>query len=242
VEGLILGVWAQFTDLIILPLSQFWGGLGDEGRKVFFALVGGALISGLLIGRRFTASGLGGFQNLGEVIVSGVLGDVFSAPDYHLMNHVTLKLGTGTTQIDHILVSRFGVFVIETKHYQGWIFGDAVGRTWTQVLFNDRFRFQNPIRQNLRHVHAVQDFLDFLPADAVKSIVVFTGSAEFKTALPPGVFTIESMKTYIEQHREEVISLNRMQFCVGRLETERLSISRTTDVEHAESLARWHKR
>ena len=39
------------------------------------------------------------------------------------MNHITLRLGTGTTQIDHILLSRFGVFVIETKDYTGWIFG-----------------------------------------------------------------------------------------------------------------------
>ena len=50
------------------------------------------------------------------------------------------------------------------------------------------------------------------------------------------------MKAHIERQREEVMSLDRMQFCVGRLETERLSISHNTDVEHAESLARWHRK
>lgn len=43
----------------------------------------------------------------------------FVAPDHHLLNHLTLPVGDGTTQIDHVLVSRFGVFVIETKDYRG---------------------------------------------------------------------------------------------------------------------------
>ena len=45
--------------------------------------------------------------------------------DYHLIKNITLPTGDGTTQIDHILVSRFGVFVIETKNMKGWIFGSA---------------------------------------------------------------------------------------------------------------------
>ena len=34
-----------------------------------------------------------------------------------------------------------------------------------------------------------------------------------------------SFEEYLRQHTEEVISLNRLQFCVGRLETARLAIS-----------------
>lgn len=59
------------------------------------------------------------FQNNGEALVRRELQANFSPPDYHLLNHITLKLGDSTTQIDHILVSRFGVFVIETKDYSG---------------------------------------------------------------------------------------------------------------------------
>ena len=83
----------------------------------------------------------------------------FGFPDYHLMNHVTLQLKDGTTQVDHILVSRFGVFVIETKDYKGWIFADAKQANWTQVLFKLKFKLQNPIFQNSRHVRAVQGLL-----------------------------------------------------------------------------------
>jgi hypothetical protein len=177
-------------------------------------------------------------QNPGEALVSRVTRANFSPPDYHLMNHVTLKMSDGTTQVDHILVSRFGVFVIETKDYKGWIFANASRANWTQVFFHGQYQFQNPIRQNFRHVRAVQDLLDFLPSDAVKSAVVFTGDAEFKTEVPQGVFSLSGFIEYLREQSIEVLSLNRVQFSVGRLETARLAISEKTDVEHVQSLER----
>jgi hypothetical protein len=66
-----------------------------------------------------------------------------------LLNHKTLRLNDENTQIDHVLVSRFGIFVIETKDYGGWIFGGPGDRNWTQVLF--RTKFQKPIRQIYKH-------------------------------------------------------------------------------------------
>ncbi len=195
-----------------------------------------ALAVGFAFGR-YRASA---FQNRGEALVARVARNNFGPPDYHLMNHVTLQMKNGTTQVDHILVSRFGVFVIETKDYKGWIFANAKQANWTQVLFKRKFKFQNPIFQNIRHVRAVQDLLDFLPPGAIKSAVVFTGEAQFKTEIPEGVFRLSGLTNYMREQTVEVMSLNRMQFCVGRLETARLAISGKTDVEHVQSLERRH--
>jgi hypothetical protein len=206
---------------------------------ILFALVVGFVIGRYLAGRAYRSPA---FQNRGEALLSRVAQTNFGSPDYHLMNHVTLQMKDGTTQIDHILVSRFGVFVIETKDYKGWIFANANQANWTQVLFNAKFKFQNPTLQNFRHVCAVQDVLDFLPPGAVKSAVVFTGEAEFKTEVPQGVFTLSGFIDYVREQTSEMMSLNRVQFCVGRLETARLAISGKTDVEHVESLERRHGR
>lgn len=195
-----------------------------------------AFLIGLLLGR-YRANR---YQNSGEALVSKAVRANFAPPDYHLLNHVTLQVNDGTTQVDHILVSRFGVFVIETKDYKGWIFANPKQASWTQVLFNSKFRFQNPIFQNFRHVRAVQDLLDFLPPEAIRSVVVFTGDAEFKTDVPPGVFNLAGFLDYIHGNTTEAMSLNRVQFCVGRLETTRLAISGKTDLEHVESLERRH--
>jgi hypothetical protein len=197
-----------------------------------------ALAAGFALG--LSQSRARSFQNDGEVRLCRLAKEHFHGPDYHLMNHITVQLEDGTTQVDHILVSRFGVFVIETKDYKGWIFANAKHASWTQVLFTKKFKFQNPIFQNLRHGRAVQGILDFLPPEVIKSVVVFTGEAEFKTEVPRGVFNLSEFVDHIHEQRTEVMSLNRVQFCVGRLETSRLAITEETDVEHVQSLARRH--
>ena len=90
--------------------------------------------------------------------------------------------------------------------------------------------------------HDVDLLLDFLPPEAIKSAVVFTGSAEFKTDMPSGVYTLSGLIDHLKSATEEVMSLNRVHFCVGRLETARLAITGQTDVEHVKSLQRKHGR
>lgn len=205
---------------------------------IFLLLIVVALARALSRGSR-KGFGLGfSFQNDGEAKVSRALKGRFGPPDYHLLNHVTLSTSGDSTQIDHILVSRFGVFVIETKDLGGWIFGDASSASWTQVLFKAKFRFQNPIHQNYKHVCAVRDLLSFLPPSAIHSAVVFTGRATFKTPVPPGVFELDDLVAHIARQTTAELSVDRMQLCVGRLETSRLAITRATDIEHVERLRR----
>lgn len=193
-----------------------------------------AVFFGFTLGRNRSHS----IQNNGEALLARHLLESFSAPNYHLMNNVTLRVQDGTTQVDHILVSKFGVFVIETKDYKGWIFANPNHTTWTQVIFSSKFKFQNPIYQNYKHVRAVQALLDFIPAKAVVSIVVFTGEVEFKTPTPDGVFTLNNLNEYLCSQKAELLSENRIQFCVGRLETNRLALTRQTDIEHIQNLQR----
>src|SRR5574338_503996 len=97
-----------------------------------------SLLTGYVLGRFLPYL----FQNRGEARLARALSSRFPAPAYHLLNHLTLPVGDGTTQIDHVLVSRFGVFVIETKHYSGWIFGSPEDRYWTQSQLRGKHRFQ----------------------------------------------------------------------------------------------------
>jgi Nuclease-related domain len=207
-----------------------------------FAILFCGLATGYVLGHGISRKNARSFQNGGEALVRRELQANFGSPDFHLLNHITLKLGDSTTQIDHILVSRFGVFVIETKDYSGWIFANAKHSTWTQVTYSGKFKFQNPIFQNLRHLQAVQELLDFLPPSAIKSVVVFVGSADFKTEVPAEVYSLSGLVEYIRNHSEEALSLNRVQFSVGRLETARLAVSGQTDLEHLQNLERRHGR
>lgn len=176
------------------------------------------------------------FQNTGEALVRHTLIESLQSSSWHLLNNVTLKLENHTTQIDHILVSRYGIFIIETKHYSGWIFGDEKSKEWTQVIWKKRFRFKNPIHQNYKHIKAVQDILDFIPKEQIIGVVVFTGNGIFKTKQPKDVYSLESLTSYLKGLTREVITENRLQFCVGRLECLRLALTRETDIQHITNL------
>lgn len=84
----------------------------------------------------------------GEKRVSTGLGRALDDAVYRVVDDVTLPTRNGTTQIDHLVVSPHGVFVIETKNVSGWIFGREEQQQWTQVLYRRKSRFFNPIRQN----------------------------------------------------------------------------------------------
>ena len=105
---------------------------------------------------------------------------------YASFRNVTLPTPDGTTQIDHIFVSQFGVFVVETKNMKGWIFGSERQAQWTQKIYRQSYRFQNPLRQNYKHVRALAAALG-ISADCVHSVVVFVGDSTFKTTMPPNV-------------------------------------------------------
>ena len=60
----------------------------------------------------------------GELIVRLSARLLLDPNECRAIHNVTLKTLDGTTQIDHVFVSRFGVFIVETKNYSGWIFGD----------------------------------------------------------------------------------------------------------------------
>ncbi|BCA96081.1 hypothetical protein TUM19329_24420 [Legionella antarctica] len=172
-------------------------------------------------------------ENCGESRVRHSLAKYCQNKDAHVLSNITLRLEDGsTTQIDHILITKKGIFVIETKHYKGWIFAIEKSRFWSQSLYYDKFRFQNPIHQNYKHVKAIQKTLDFIEPQHIHNIVVFSGAAVFKSAKPHNVFYLEELIPAIEQYSDGALSLNRVQFCVGRLEYMRLALTQETDIEH----------
>lgn len=176
-------------------------------------------------------------ENQGEQAVNNLLEKYFSNETYHLLKNVTLPTADGTTQIDHIIVSTKGIFVIETKKYSGWIFGDPKLPKWTKTTHRgEKYTFQNPLRQNYKHIKELELYFDFLPGNSLKSIVVFAGDAEFKTEMPENVLHLDNLVQYIKQFDDDILSLNRVYFIVGKLEFFRKEISVKTDKEHIKYL------
>lgn len=100
--------------------------------------------------------------------------------DFQVFNDVLLKTQRGTSQIDHVVISTYGIFVIETKNYSGWIHGNENSEYWTQTLYRTKSKFRNPIKQNWAHIYALKEVLSDFRQVSYHSIVVFSGDAELK--------------------------------------------------------------
>lgn len=162
---------------------------------------------------------------------------------YHSLNNVTLNTDNGTTQIDHVIVSRFGIFVIEAKNYAGWIFGSADQAEWTQSLpGGKKFKFQNPLRQNYRHVKALSEFLG-LPDDKFHSVVMFWGECEFKTEMPANVMS-QNYSGYIKGKTAVLFSDDEVTQMVEALQSGRMPTGLIKGLQtkkaHLESLNERH--
>jgi hypothetical protein len=108
--------------------------------------------------------------------------DQFSK-DYRYLSDLFIKnkkSKTGYSQIDHLLISPYGIFVIETKNYQGTIYGGKERKTW---LINGKFKMLNPFVQNYGHIQALKTFIDKKHHDLFISIVSFTKRCTFKVGL-----------------------------------------------------------
>lgn len=121
---------------------------------------------------------------------------------YKVINNIVLKIGQRTTQIDHIVISDFGIFVIETKNYKGWIVGNENSEYWTQVIFKRKEKLYNPIRQNLGHIIALKFLLREYTTVEYKSIIVFPRNADIKVnTFTEVIYSHQLLKT-IKSHTE----------------------------------------
>src|SRR5438445_9191178 len=112
-----------------------------------------------------------------------------SAPHYHHFRKIILPTSRGSCEIDHLIVSPFGLFVIENKDRSGWIFGEESDRNWTAVHFTNKYAFQNPLHQNYGHVKALQELLG-IGASKIHASVVFRGSFLVKSTIQHNVFLL----------------------------------------------------
>ena len=178
---------------------------------------------------------------VGETVINVAMWLKLEKDVYHRLNNITLPLANGgSTQIDHVIVSRYGIFVIETKNYKGWIFGNEKQRQWTQVIMGRKYKFQNPLRQNYLHIKTLSDLLE-LEMSYFHSMIAFIGECELKTRdeLPEHVLT-SGMASYIKKKQDKMLTDEEVKAIVEQIENNRFSKSWRTNRAHKAYLKEKH--
>ena len=146
--------------------------------------------------------------NKGKIAEKMVHHKLMQLPEeYHVIDDVLFMSNGRSTQIDHIVVSPYAVFVIETKGYKGWILGGENSEYWTQIIYKRKSTFYNPIHQNDGHIRFLKFLLKDLGNIPFVPIVVFNNEADLKVNVNNHIVVNRYyLKDTFLQYKETVIS------------------------------------
>jgi ribosomal protein L37AE/L43A len=167
----------------------------------------------------------------GEFIINLSAKFFLDKEKYHLIKNVTLPTEDGSTQIDHIIVSIYGVFVVETKNMKGWIFGSPNQKIWSQKIYKHSNKFQNPLHQNYKHTKTLESLLE-LNEQQVFSVIVFVGDSTFKTKMPDNITYGKGYIQFIKSKIKPVLTNSKVIEITRIIEAGRLVPSFKTNREH----------
>ena len=157
--------------------------------------------------------------DLGKTVASEL--NRLPSEEYRVLNDVLISSGSGSSQIDHIVISIYGIFVIETKNYKGWIHGNEGSEYWIQSIYKEKTKFGNPIKQNGAHVYALRRALSAFEHAEYYPIVVFAGSAKLKNVSSkiPVIYDYQLVQTIMEHRETPQLSVAQVNAIVDKLKS-----------------------
>lgn len=175
---------------------------------------------------------------IGEKKTSFLLWCFLSSKNYLKYHDLIIPSNNGTTQLDHLIISKFGLFIVETKNKTGWIFGNEHNRKWTQVIFNNKYKFQNPLYQIYRQKKVLSQFLD-LNENKIHTIVYFVGNCTFKTSLPKNVLNF-GLVSFLKSYNQNIISQEEINSITNKIKQLK-SKKKFSKRDHIKSLKQRHE-
>lgn len=170
---------------------------------------------------------------------------LFLGTGFKRFHNVTVLLSNSkTSQIDHVVVSRYGIFVIETKNYKGLIDINENTGYWTQSFSRNSYEFYSPIKQNNGHISSMKYLLKNKDYPYF-NIVSFVGTARFKSKhLPEGVArSIWSTVWQLRKWRKKALSKDQVSMIAKQIKERRMPNNRRTKRLHLQNVkSRWQDR
>ena len=161
---------------------------------------------------------------------------------YKVINDVMIKLDDKTHQIDHIVVSKYGIFVIETKQYNGYITGSKYDKKWVKHYRGGKVcYYTNPISQNYGHVKTIQELFN-LNDNQVFNIVCIPSRAKLNIKHDGELVNnvsicdkIESYKDVVIDNPQEIVEILKSKNIDDILQRQRHNINTKKQVEKIDS-------
>lgn len=159
--------------------------------------------------------------DIAESRVRRILAQGLDKRHYTILNDRVLPLGGGTIDIDHIVVSKFGIFVIDSLQARGWVSGTEVQDRWKESSLGRTRRFDNPVYRNRLQAQALSKLLE-MPPRVFHHMVVICGHKGFKGDCPPSVVAPEKLIRRMRSKGEHLLDDQQAARALTGIEAARL--------------------
>jgi len=172
----------------------------------------------------------------GEQVVATEL-QKLPSEKYKTINDLLIISNGNSSQIDHVVVSEYGIFVIETKFYNGNISGNERSEYWTQNLYGNKYELKNPVVQNEGHIKAIRYLLDDRKSNLpIISIVTFASTAQlFVSTYNAKVVYWKDLLATIYQYNIPVLTSSQVEEIYSKL-IKAKSSSREDHIAHIDNV------
>ena len=171
---------------------------------------------------------------LGEKRVASILKRL-PEDRYKVINNLLINNNGFTSQIDHVVISVYGIFVIETKAHKGWIYGSESSDYWTQNIYGKKYQLRNPIHQNYGHIKALKQLLHEYPTLRYISIVAFSREASLGVSSNVPVIYWNQIRSVIEQFENRIMNEDQVQMIYDAILTSNID-SKENRKQHVRSV------
>ncbi len=126
--------------------------------------------------------------------------------EYLIINDVMIEANNRTSQIDHIVVSPYGIFVIETKNYSGILYGEEYDRYIPYICGPNQHSIYNPLKQNRSHVYTLMNALDIHNRNVFIPILAISDNCESHIQAKADIVPFDCVCDAIDQYKQPIFS------------------------------------
>lgn len=184
--GMFLSIMNQGNSYMSIPIHDGVV-LSEEdytgANNPFFAM--GMIFVGMIIFanaryKREKAKNIANMLQQGIDCENHVANSLETLPsNYYVLNNVGIKDNMGRSEIDSLVVSKNGIWIVEVKSHIGSIYGEEEDNVWDYERANGQDdEIENPLKQSYRQMKILKNIFDTKGIDVfVKYCVVFPNAS-----------------------------------------------------------------
>lgn len=125
--------------------------------------------------------------------------------DYYIIKNFTFITSKNNYNISDLIVSKYGIFIINSKFINGYIVGNDYSDKLTQYFGFKKYFINNPLKYNYSFIKALEYYLNIDESTFI-SVIVFNSNANINIKTKCNVIKVNNLYNTIRKYKEVKIN------------------------------------